>query len=195
MRLIVGVTGSTGAIHAVRFLEALKRFPEVETHLIVSEWARRTLPLETGGSVDGLAPLVAQVHDCSDLASCLASGSFITEGMIVLPCSMKTLASIAVGYCDNLISRAADVCIKEGRRLVLCPRETPLSAIHLENMLKLARLGVRIVPPMPAYYSRPATIEDFVDQHVTRLLDQFALHDPEARRWNGPEGLTSPPRR
>ncbi len=188
MRLIVGITGSTGSIHAIRFLEALRRFPEVETHLVVSEWAKTNLALETGRSPEDLAPLAWKVHPCADLSSCLASGSFMTDGMIVLPCSMKTLASIAAGYCDNLISRAADVCIKEGRKLVLCPRETPLSAIHLENMLKLARLGVRMVPPMPAYYNRPTTIEDLVAQHVTRLLDQFGLHDPEARRWNGPEG-------
>lgn len=187
MKLIVGVTGSSGAIHAIRLLETLARFQDVETHLIVSEWAISNLLLETTSTMADLAPLVKRVHANSDQSSCLASGSFVTDGMIVLPCSMKTLASISSGYCDTLIARAADVCIKEGRKLVLCPRETPLSAIHLENMLKLARLGVRIVPPVPAFYNHPATIDDIVNHHIARLLDQFGMESPAALRWNGPE--------
>ena len=186
MRLIVGVTGSSGVIYAVRLIETLAMFPDAEVHLVMSDWALANLHIETTNTLDDLSKFVHQIHENQDLSSCIASGSFKTDGMIILPCSMKTLSSIANGYADTLISRAADVCLKEGRKLVLSPRESPLSAIHLENMLKLSRLGVRMVPPMPAFYNHPSSIEDLVDHHVMKILDQFNLESPYAKRWEGP---------
>lgn len=185
MEIIVGVTGSTGAIYAVKLLEALKQLEEINTHLIMSDWAIKNLEIETDYSLDYIYSLATEVHDNRNLGAKTSSGSFLSDGMIILPCSMKTLSSIANGYDDNLISRSAGVMIKEGRRLVLCPRETPLSAIHLENMLKLSRLGVRIVPPMPAFYNNPSTIEDLINHHVMKVLDQFQVKFDKAKRWDG----------
>jgi len=194
MKLIVGITGATGVRHAVRLLEVLSTRTDVQTHLVLSEWAAANLLSETGRTPESLTPLVTRLYSNSDLAAPMASGSFLTDGMIVLPCSMRTLAAVAAGACDNLINRSADVCLKEGRRLVLCPRETPLNALHLENMLKLARLGVRMVPPMPAYYQNPQTIDDLVAHHIMKVLDQFGFQSPDDRRWNGPEHPRSNPR-
>ena len=185
MELVVGVTGATGTIYAVKLLEALKEVENVNTHLIMSEWAIKNLEIETDYSLDYLKNLANAMYDSKDLGAKTSSGSFITDGMVILPCSMKTLSSIANGYDDNLISRTAGVMLKEGRKLILCPRETPLSAIHLENMLKLSRIGVRIIPPMPAFYNNPQTIEDIVNHHVMKILDQFAIQYDKSRRWNG----------
>ena len=175
MRLIVGMTGATGAPLGVALLQALREMPEVETHLVMSKWAKTTIELET--------PYTAQ--DVAALAATISSGSFRTDGMIVIPCSMKTLAGIRAGYAEGLVGRAADVVLKEGRKLVLVPRETPLSTIHLENMLALSRMGVAMVPPMPAYYNHPQTADDITQHIVTRVLDQFGLEHKKARRWNG----------
>lgn len=185
MEIVVAVTGATGAVYAVRLMEALKAVSHVRTHLILSAWGEKTLNLETGHSAEYLRGLADYAYDCRDLGSGTASGSFLTDGMVILPCSMKTLGAIANGYENNLVTRSASVMIKEGRKLVLCPRETPLSAIHLENMLKLSRLGVRILPPMPAFYNRPQTVEELVDYHVMKVLDQFGLPFDGAHRWNG----------
>lgn len=185
MEIVVGVTGATGTIYAVKLLEALKGAENVNTHLIMSEWAIKNLEIETGYSLDYLKSLASYVYDNRNLGEKTSSGSFITEGMVILPCSMKSLSSIANGYDDNLISRTAGVMIKEDRKLILCPRETPLSAIHLENMLKLSRIGVRMVPPMPAFYNNPQTIEDIVNHHVMKVLDQFGIQYDKAKRWNG----------
>lgn len=185
MRLIVGMTGATGAVFGVRLLEVLAELPEVETHLVLSRWARATVELETGRSAREVADLADVVHGPDDQGAAIASGSFRTDGMVVVPCSMKTLAGIRVGYAEGLVGRAADVVLKERRRLVLVPRETPLSEVHLENMLDLARKGVQIVPPMPAFYNRPASVDDIVEHIVTRILDQFELPAPAARRWEG----------
>lgn len=185
MKLIVGITGATGVIYAIRLLEVLKEINNLEVSLIMSEWAKKNLELETDyhlGYVEGLAD---QVFDNADLGARVSSGSFVTDGMVIAPCSMKSLSSIANGYCESLISRAADVILKEGRRLVLCPRETPLSAVHLENMLKLSRLGVRIVPPMPAFYNRPRGLEEIVNHQVMKILDQFGVDSQIAKRWSG----------
>jgi 4-hydroxy-3-polyprenylbenzoate decarboxylase len=184
MKLIVALTGASGAVCAVRLLEALEAAGGVETHLIVSDWGKETLLSETEYSVEYLRGLASVTYDCRDLGAKPSSGSFLTEGMVVLPCSMKTLSAIANGYDDNLISRAAGVTLKEGRRLVLCPRETPLSAIHLENMLKLARLGVSIIPPMPAFYNAPETIDDVIHSHITKVLDSLGIPAGDAKRWN-----------
>ncbi len=153
-RLIIGMTGSTGAIFGVRMLEALKG-SDIETHLIISRWAQRTLEHETRYTVEQVRALASIVHSQGDMGASISSGSFKTEGMVVMPCSVRTLAGIANGYGEHLVHRAADVVLKERRRLVLVVRETPLSEVHLENMLKLARMGVTIVPPVPAFYNHP----------------------------------------
>jgi 4-hydroxy-3-polyprenylbenzoate decarboxylase len=183
-RLIVGMTGSTGAIFGIRMLEALKH-TEIESHLIVSKWAQRTIEHETGYTGEQVRELATVVHSPGDMSAEISSGSFITEGMVVIPCSVRTLGGIAQGVGDHLVHRAADVVLKERRRLVLVVRETPLSEVHLENMLKLARMGVTILPPMPAFYNHPKTVGDIVDHIVFRVLDQFGISAPFAKRWDG----------
>ncbi|SEP53899.1 UbiX family flavin prenyltransferase [Amycolatopsis saalfeldensis] len=188
MRLVIGMTGATGAILGIRVLEVLRDMG-VETHLVLSHWARATIELETDRSVSEVRALAAHVHAANDQAAPVSSGSFRTDGMIVVPASMKTVAAIRTGYGDGLIARAADVTIKERRKLVLVPRETPLSEIHLDNLLALARMGVQIVPPMPAFYHRPTSVADLVDQTVARILDQVGLDLPGALRWTGTRAL------
>lgn len=191
MRLIVGMTGATGAPLGVALLKTLQEMPEVETHLVMSKWAKTTIELETPYNAREVAALADVVHSPADQAATISSGSFHTDGMIVIPCSMKTLAGIRAGYAEGLVGRAADVVLKEGRKLVLVPREMPLSTIHLENMLALSRMGVAMVPPMPAFYNHPKTIEDITRHIVARVLDQFGLNDPQARRWEGLHGTGS----
>ena len=183
-RLIIGMTGSTGAIFGVRMLEALKG-SEVESHLIISKWAQRTLEHETRYTVEQVRALASVVHSQGDMGASISSGSFKTEGMVVMPCSVHTLAGIANGYGEHLVHRAADVVLKERRRLVLVVREMPLSEVHLENMLKLARMGVIMLPPMPAFYNHPQTVDDVIDHIVMRVLDQFGIAAPHAKRWDG----------
>ncbi|MGE5591990.1 MAG: UbiX family flavin prenyltransferase [Bacillota bacterium] len=183
-RLVVAITGASASRYGVRLLEALRE-AGVETHLILSRWARANLVQESSYAPDYVRSLASQVHEDGNLGAAIASGSFRTEGMAIVPCSMKTLASIAAGLTDNLVARAADVTLKEGRKLVLAPRETPLSAIHLENMLKLARLGVAIMPPVPAFYGRPQTIDDLVDHFVGRVLDRFDVEHNLYRPYTG----------
>ena len=173
-RLIIGMTGSTGAIFGVRMLEALKD-SGIESHLIISKWAQRTLEHETNYTVEQVRGLATVVHSQGDMGASISSGSFKTEGMVVMPCSVRTLAGIANGYGEHLVHRAADVILKERRKLVLLVRETPLSEVHLENMLKLARMGVSIAPPMPAFYNHPQTVDDIVNHIVARVLDQFDI--------------------
>jgi len=185
MRLIVGMTGATGAVFGVRLLQNLAQLPGVETHLVLSRWARATIKLETGLSVAEISGLADVAYQPEDQGAAISSGSFHTDGMVIVPCSMKTLAGIRVGYADGLLGRAADVVLKERRPLVIVPRETPLSGIHLENMLALSRMGARIVPPMPAFYNHPATVDDIVDHITARILDQFELPAPTANRWQG----------
>jgi len=189
-RLIVGITGATGAILGVRLLEALKD-SEVESHLIISNWGRRTIEHETRYTVKQVCALATVYHNSANMAANISSGSFITEGMVVIPCSMRTLSGIAHGYGEHLIHRAADVILKERRRLVLVVRESPLSELHLDNMLKLARAGVSIIPPMPAFYNHPKSIDDIVDHIVARVLDQFGITASFAKRWDGKMKMTS----
>lgn len=184
MKLVVAMTGASGAILGIRMLEALREL-DVETHLVVSGWARATIAQETPYTTRDVTDLASAVYGPRDQGAAIASGSFRVDGMIVAPCSMKTLAGIRTGYGDGLIGRAADVMLKERRRLVLLARETPLSAIHLENMLELTRMGAMILPPMPAFYNEPAGVGDIVDHIVARTLDQFDLAMPAARRWSG----------
>lgn len=185
MRLIVGMTGATGAPLGVRLLAVLREIEDVETHLVLSRWARTTIELETPYTVREVAELADHVHGSGDHTAPIASGSFRTDGMVIIPCSMKSLAGIRTGYSEGLLGRAADVVLKERRKLVLVPRETPLNEIHLENMLALSRMGAVILPPQPAFYNHPATVDDIVEHIVTRVLDQFGLPAPNARRWNG----------
>lgn len=183
-RVIVAITGATGAVFGVRVLERLREFA-VETHLVVTPWGGRTLEHETSYSLAQVHAMADVVHRPNDQGATISSGSFLTSGMVVAPCSVKTMAGIASGYANDLVTRAADVVIKEHRPLVLLVRESPLSALHLENMLKLARLGVRIVPPVPAFYNRPQSVEDMVDHVVTRSLDQLDLFSQRTPRWDG----------
>lgn len=183
-RLIVAITGATGTIFGVRLLQMLQG-TSIETHLVMSRWAARTLVHETSYTVEQVQQLATSVYSLTDQGAAISSGSFLTTGMVVVPCSMRTLAAIAHGLGDNLIHRAADVILKERRKLVLAVREAPLSDIHLENMLKLSRMGVVIVPPVPAFYNRPATIDDLVTYTVTRLLDQLDIHVDARNRWTG----------
>jgi 4-hydroxy-3-polyprenylbenzoate decarboxylase len=183
-RVIVGISGATGTIYGVRLLERL-RDAGVETHLVISRWGGRTLLHETPYTREQVEALASVTYAPTDMGAAISSGSFQTAGMIVVPCSAKTLAAIAHGYGDNLIHRAADVILKERRRLVLAVREAPLSEIHLDNMLKLSRMGVVIVPPMPAFYNHPLSIDDIVDHTVARLLDHVGVEVPGASRWAG----------
>ncbi|WP_345572476.1 non-oxidative hydroxyarylic acid decarboxylases subunit B [Nonomuraea rosea] len=193
MRLIVAMTGASGAPLGVRLLEMLREYDDVHTHLVLSRWARATIELETPYDVREIAKLADVVHGPGDQAAPISSGSFRTDGMVVVPCSMKTLAGIRTGYADGLIARAADVCLKERRRLVLVPRETPLNEVHLDNMLALTRMGATILPPVPAFYTRPASLQDLVDHLATRILDQLGLAVPDARRWTGMPGAKETP--
>ena len=188
MRLIVGMTGATGAIYGVRLLERLRE-AGVETHLVISRWGARTLLHETPYSRERVEALASAAYAPGDMGAVISSGSFRTDGMIVAPCSAKTLAAIAHGFGENLIHRAADVVLKERRRLMLVVREAPLSDIHLENMLKLSRMGAVILPPVPAFYSHPRTLDDIVDHTVSRVLDQFGLDVGGAVRWSGEMGV------
>jgi 4-hydroxy-3-polyprenylbenzoate decarboxylase len=181
-RLIVAITGATGAIYGVRLLEMLRE-TAVETHLVISPWGRRTLLHETPYSVDEVQRLASVTYAPNDQGAAISSGSFKTLGMAIVPCSMRTLASVAHGLGDNLVHRAADVVLKERRKLLLAPREAPLNDIHLENMLKLSRMGVVICPPMPGFYQRPRSIDDIVTHSVVRMLDQFGLQVDGPGRW------------
>lgn len=183
-RIIVGITGATGAVFGVRLLQALHA-AQVETHLVLSKWGEHTIEHETGLSLAQVREFASVVHGTGNMAATVSSGSFLTDGMAIAPCSMRTLAAIASGYGETLVHRAADVVLKERRRLVLLVRETPLSEIHLENMLKLARAGATILPPMPAFYNHPQTLDDIVDHIVARVLDQFGISAEFAKRWDG----------
>jgi 4-hydroxy-3-polyprenylbenzoate decarboxylase len=185
MRIIVGISGATGAIFGIRLLEVLQQLG-VETHLVMSKWAETTIKLETVYSVQQVKSMAAVVHDPLNQAASISSGSFRVDGMIIAPCSMKTLASIRVGFAEGLLGRAADVILKERKKLVLLVRETPLSDIHLENMLALSRMGAVILPPMPAFYNKPATLDDMVNHIVARTLDQFGIDNTLTKRWQDP---------
>jgi 4-hydroxy-3-polyprenylbenzoate decarboxylase len=188
MRLIVGITGATGVIYGVRLLERL-RDGGVETHLVISRWGARTLLHETPYSREQVEALAHTAYAASDMGAAISSGSFQTAGMIIAPCSARTLGAIANGFGDSLIHRAADVVLKERRKLLLAVREAPLSEIHIENMLKLARMSAVILPPVPAFYNNPRSLADIVEHTVARILDQFGIDVPGAVRWTGEMGV------
>lgn len=183
-RIVVGITGASGSIYGIRLLEQL-RVLGIESHLVLSRWGARTLLHETSYTLEQVHQLATRVYNANDQGAAVSSGSFLTMGMVVLPCSMKTVAAIAHGYGDSLIPRAADVILKERRRLVLGVREAPFHDIHLENMLKLSRMGVIIAPPLPAFYNKPSTLDDIVNHSVTRILDLFGVHTGGTERWTG----------
>ncbi len=182
LRLIVGITGSTGVIYGIRLLEVLKKL-NVETHLIMTEWAIKCIGMETDHDADYVKSLANSFSDEGNMAASVSSGTHKVDGMIIAPCSMKTLSSIANGYDETLVARAAAVTIKEGRKLILMVRETPLSAINIENMLKLARLGIVILPPVTEFYTKPKTIDDIVNHGIGKCLDQFDIEHDLYPRW------------
>ncbi|KAF7520537.1 hypothetical protein G7054_g12742 [Neopestalotiopsis clavispora] len=183
-RLVIGITGATGAIYGIRILQVLREL-QVETYLIMSKWALATLKYETSMTEVDIRNLAYANYLAKDMSAPIASGSFTHDGMVIAPCSMKTLAAVRVGLCDDLISRAADVSLKEGRKLMLVVRETPLNDIHLDNMLYLRRAGAVIFPPVPAFYTRPTSLDDVVDQSVGRMLDAMGIHIDNFERWQG----------
>lgn len=178
-RLIVGISGASGAIYGVRLLQVLRDVTDIETHLVMSQAARQTLSLETDFSLREVQALADVTHDARDIAASISSGSFQTLGMVILPCSIKTLSGIVHSYTDGLLTRAADVVLKERRPLVLCVRETPLHLGHLRLMTQAAEIGAVIMPPVPAFYHRPQSLDDVINQTVNRVLDQFAITLPE----------------
>ncbi|TKV32082.1 UbiX family flavin prenyltransferase [Citrobacter sp. TBCS-11] len=186
-RLIVGISGASGAIYGVRLLQVLRDVTDVETHLVMSAAARQTLALETDLSVRDVLALANVNHDTRDIAASISSGSFQTAGMVILPCSIKTLSGIVHSYTDGLLTRAADVVLKERRPLVLCVRETPLHLGHLRLMTQAAEIGAVIMPPVPAFYHRPQTLDDVINQTVNRVVDQFDISLPQDlfTRWQG----------
>lgn len=187
-RLVVGVSGASGVIYAIRLLEVLREVPDVETHLVMSPAARQTVVLETEYRVREVEALADEVYRFNDIAASISSGSFKTIGMVVIPCSMKTLSGIAMSFSDNLLLRAADVTLKDRRRLVLVPRETPLHLGHLRLLVQVAEIGAIIMPPMPAFYHRPRTLDDVINQTVNRVLDLFEIELPQDlfERWKSP---------
>ena len=184
-RLIVGMSGSSAVIYGIRLLEKLAKRDDVEVHLVISQAAKMTIAIETDYTAEQVEALADVVHNCKNIGASIASGSFKTAGMVVVPCSMKTLSAIANSYADNLIVRAADVVLKERRRLVIMPRETPLHIGHCELMLKVSQIGAILCPPAPAFYTKPKTVEDIINHSVARILDLFDLEDADTERWEG----------
>lgn len=185
MRLIVGISGASGVILGIRLLEVLKDQPDVETHLVISNGGKLNISLETDWQLKNVEALADEVHSDQNLAASIASGSFRTGGMVVAPCSMKTLSAIVHSYADTLVARAADVVLKERRPLVLMPRETPLHAGHCKMLYEAAQIGAIIAPPMPAFYNEPRTIDDLINHNVGRVLDLFGLDAHIVKRWAG----------
>ena len=186
-RLVVGISGASGSIYGIRLLEVLQNLPVIDSHLIISKAAKRTIVLETNYSVSQVENLADEVYPDHDIAACVSSGSYQTFGMVVIPCSVKSLSGIANSYADNLLVRAADVTLKEQRKLVLVLRETPLHLGHTQLMTRSIEIGATLLPAMPAFYHRPTTIDDLINQTVNRVLDQFGIDLPEDlfERWQG----------
>jgi flavin prenyltransferase len=184
-RLIVGISGASGSAYAIAALRALRTVPDVETHLVLSEQARQTIALETETTAEEVEALANVVHRDGNLAAPISSGSYHTDGMLVIPCSMKSASAIAYGFNANLLVRAADVCLKERRTLVLVVRETPFHLGHLRTLTQLAELGAVILPPIPAMYARPRTVEDIINHTVGKALDQFGIDNQLFERWRG----------
>ena len=187
-RLIVGITGATGAVYGVKILETIREIPELESHVVLSEAGALNLWHELKMRRRELEKLADAAYHPNDIAAAIASGSFLTEGMVIAPCSMKTLAAVAHAHADDLLSRAADVVLKERRRLVLLTRETPLNLAHLRNMTAVTEMGAIVMPPVPAFYAMPKSIEDLVAHTVGRILDLYGVHSAKLTRWQGMKG-------
>ncbi|MFC5459936.1 UbiX family flavin prenyltransferase [Massilia niabensis] len=192
-RIVVGITGATGAVYGVRLLQRLGAVPGVETHLVVSDAASLTLHQEVGMQKRDVEALAHVVHKNREIGATIASGSFQTDGMVIAPCSMKTLAAVAHGLADNLVSRAADVVLKERRRLILMVRETPLNLAHLRNMTAVTEMGGIVFPPLPSFYQRPASIDEMVDHTLDRVLDLLGIDNAAAPRWPGMRSIPEAP--
>jgi flavin prenyltransferase len=188
-RIVIAITGATGTIYGVRLMELLRAETSLEVHLVMSNAAKMTLKMEHDVELDYIHGLAHEVHDYGNIGASISSGSFHSSGMIIAPCSIKTMSNIAAGNTGDLISRAADVVLKERRPLLIAIRETPLHAGHLDNLAKLSRLGAIIFPPVPAFYNRPVTLQDIVDQTCMRMLDQFGIHIESAPRWGEKGGV------
>jgi len=194
-RIVVGLSGASGAIYGIRFLDLVRGLPDVETHLVVSDAAKRTIVEETDWAVKDVEALATRRYDNKDIGAAIASGSFKPDGMVIVPCSVKTAASVAHCLADNLLTRAADVTLKEGRPLLLLVRETPLHLGHLRVLTALAEMGAVILPPMPAFYNRPKQIEDLVDHTLARVLDRLGLPQHLVTEWPGTNRRSDPPQR
>lgn len=185
-KIVVGITGASGTIYGIRLLEALQATPDVETHLVMSRWAKENLAVEDTGYTEAQVKALADyVYPEQNLGAAIASGSFIHDGMVIIPASMKTVAAVATGLSENLIARAADVTLKEQRQLIIVPRESPFNQIHLENMLKLAKMGVGVIPPIPAFYNNPKTVDDIINHTVMKILDHLHIENTVSSRWEG----------
>lgn len=184
-KVIVAITGASGSIYGIDVLKKLSQLPDVETHLVMSDWAKENIRLETEYTAEQVIAMADHVYDNHNMGAAIASGSFKVDGMVVAPASMKTVAGISVGFDDDLIIRAAGVMLKEQRKLIIVPRETPLSLIHLENLTKLAKLGVHIIPPIPSFYNHPKSIQDIVDHQSMKVIDSLGIDNNFGKRWGG----------
>lgn len=187
-KIIVGLSGASGVIYGIRLLEVLQALPDVESHLVMSTAAATTIPLETDYAPEEVRMLATADYRFKDIAAAVSSGSFRTDGMVILPCSMKTLSAIAYSYSDNLLTRAADVVLKERRKLILCPRETPLHLGHLRNMTAVTEMGGIVFPPLPAFYNKPTSIDELVDDTVERVLALLGMTGARPKAWGGLRG-------
>jgi 4-hydroxy-3-polyprenylbenzoate decarboxylase len=190
-RIVVGMSGASGVQYGIRMLEVLREIPDVESHFVMSQAAGQTIALETDTTPRAVAALADVTYKINDIAAALSSGSFLFESMVIIPCSMKTAAAVAWGFDDNLLTRAADVTLKERRRLIVCARESPLHLGHLRTLAQLAEIGAIVAPLMPGFYSRPKSVEDIVDHQIGRLLDLLNVEPPEGilKRWQGPSSV------
>lgn len=186
-RIINGITGASGTAYAIDLVKQLQKDPEVETHGVISSWAKQNLKIESSLSLHELENLFDYFYSANNMGAKIASGSYLVDAMVVVPASMKTVSAIAYGFGDNLIARAADVVLKEQKKLIVVPRETPLSTIHLENLTKLSKMAVQIIPPIPAFYTQPQTIEDLVSHQTMKLLDALGIDNQLNQRWEGNE--------
>lgn len=185
-KIVVGITGASGTIYGIRLLEVLHAISDVETHLVMSRWAKENLAVENTGYTETQVKALADfTYSDQNMGATIASGSFIHDGMVIIPASMKTVASIATGVGENLIARAADVTLKEQRQLIIVPRESPFNQIHLENMLKLSKMRVGIIPPIPAFYNNPKTVDDIINHSVMKILDHLQIENSVSTRWEG----------
>lgn len=185
-KIVVGISGASGTIYGIRLLEVLHAMADVEVHLVMSRWAKENLAIEqTQYNENQVKSLADVAYSDQDLGAAIASGSFIHDGMVIVPASMKTIATVATGIGENLIARAADVTLKEQRQLIVVPRESPFNQIHLENMLKLSKMGVAVIPPIPAFYNHPKTIDDIINHTVMKILDSLRIDNTVSARWEG----------